>query len=76
MFLAHAADDPKAPAVVATKIFNYVIENGGSAELHIFSKGDHGFGVMPKEGAVRGWTGQFADWLRDQKVLPASTAKQ
>jgi len=68
-FIAHAADDPKAPVGVATKIFQHIIDGGGSAELHIFSKGNHGFGVMPASGAVRDWTTNFADWLRDQGVL-------
>ena len=76
VFLAHAADDPKAPAIVAAKIYQHLSEGGASAELHIYSKGDHGFGVMPQTGAVRGWTGQFAEWLRDRGVLGTSEASK
>jgi len=76
VFIAHASDDPKAPAVAAAKIFQHLIEGGASAELHIFSKGDHGFGVQPKSGSVRSWTASFADWLRDQQMLPAATPKE
>ncbi len=76
VFLAHAADDPKAPAIVAAKIFQHLSEGGASAELHIFSKGDHGFGVLPKSGSVRSWTASFADWLRDQQVLSAASPQK
>jgi acetyl esterase/lipase len=76
LFIAHASDDPKAPAIVATKIYQHLSEGGASAELHIFSKGDHGFGVMPKSGGVRSWTALYADWLRDQQILPAASAKE
>lgn len=75
-FIVHASDDPKAPSLVATKIYQHVQEGGASAELHIFSQGDHGFGAQPKSGSVRSWTTLFADWLRDQKILPAASLKE
>jgi len=76
VFIAHAHDDPKAPALVATKIYQYFAEGGASVELHIFSKGDHGFGVNPKAGGVRSWTALYADWLRDQQIIPAVSQKE
>ncbi|ATC62830.1 hypothetical protein CMV30_01985 [Nibricoccus aquaticus] len=74
VFIAHASDDPKAPALVATKIYQHLQEGGASAELHIFSKGDHGFGALPPKGSVRSWTTLCAGWLRDQGILPAEPA--
>jgi acetyl esterase/lipase len=71
VFIVHASDDPKAPAVVAANIYKHLTDGGASAELHIFSKGDHGFGVLPKAGSVRSWTTLYAEWLRDQQILPA-----
>lgn len=68
-FIVHASDDPKAPVAVASKVFNYIIEAGGSAELHAFRRGDHGFGVLPKAGTVRAWTTLYADWMRDLKLI-------
>ena len=64
-FIAHAADDPKAAYGVATKILSTVLNAGGSAELHVFRNGDHGFGVMPPAGTVRAWPALYADWLKD-----------
>jgi acetyl esterase/lipase len=72
VFIAHASDDPKAPATNAVKIYQHFAAGGASAELHIFSKGDHGFGVMPNSGAVRNWTRSFAEWLRDHGMLNES----
>lgn len=70
-FIAHAADDKKAAPGVALKLFQHVAGAGGSAELHIFHRGEHGFGVLPPAGSVRGWTGQYANWLRDVTGMPA-----
>ena len=75
VFIVHASDDPKAPAVSAVKIYQHLAAGGASAELHIFSKGDHGFGVAPASGAVRSWTSQFEAWLQDHHILPATSGK-
>ena len=75
VFIAHASDDPKASASMAVKVYQHFQEGGASAELHIFSKGDHGFGVEPKSGAVRGWTSAFAAWLEDHQLIPARKAE-
>jgi acetyl esterase/lipase len=64
-FIAHAADDPKAAPGVALKLFQHITAAGGSAELHMYHKGDHGFGVMPPAGTVRAWPEHFANWMRD-----------
>jgi acetyl esterase/lipase len=74
-FIAHASDDPKAPAAVAAKIYLHLLENGASAELHMFSSGDHGFGVHPATGSARGWTAQYAAWLSDRGILKAEAPK-
>jgi acetyl esterase/lipase len=36
------------------------------AELHIFAKGGHGFGMVRRGLPVDRWTDLFADWLADQ----------
>jgi acetyl esterase/lipase len=70
-FIAHAADDPKAPVSGALKVFQLLNEAGASAELHVYHRGDHGFGMTPKVGSVRDWTGSCASWLRDLGIIPA-----
>lgn len=68
-FLVHAADDPKAPVNGALKIFQLLNEGGASAELHVYHRGDHGFGMTPKVGTVRDWTTSCASWMRDLGVI-------
>lgn len=68
-FIAHATDDPKAPVAAALTVFKTVVEAGGSAELHAFRRGDHGFGVLPPVGTAKAWTALYADWMRDLGLL-------
>ncbi|MFT3867767.1 MAG: alpha/beta hydrolase [Nibricoccus sp.] len=70
-FLVHAADDPKAPVSGALKVFQFLNEGGASAELHVYHRGDHGFGMTPKLGTVRDWTSSCASWMRDLGIIPA-----
>jgi acetyl esterase/lipase len=69
-FVAHTATDKKAAPGVAVKLYQHITSAGGSAELHMFHQGEHGFGVQPPAGSVRGWTAQYANWLRDVAGLP------
>jgi hypothetical protein len=36
------------------------------AELHIYSKGGHGFGLRPHGQPADTWTDRFGDWLTAQ----------
>jgi acetyl esterase/lipase len=39
------------------------------AELHIYSKGGHGFGMTRQDLPSDTWIERFADWLRDQGLM-------
>jgi len=41
------------------------------AELHIYTKGGHGYGLRPSENPVSEWPKRCEDWLRAMKFLPA-----
>jgi endo-1,4-beta-xylanase len=48
-------------------------EAGVPAELHIYTKAQHGFGVRETtEGAVRGWPSRLYEWLVDMELLNVS----
>ncbi len=64
-FIVHGAADPKAAPGIATKLFSTIQNAGGSAELHLFRHGDHGFGIAPASGTVRAWPNLYLDWLKD-----------
>lgn len=44
---------------------------GVQAELHIFQKGGHGYGMRDTGSPVNGWPSLMADWLRTQKLAGA-----
>jgi acetyl esterase/lipase len=43
---------------------------GRSAELHVYSKGGHGFGMQKKNLPVDTWIERFGDWLAGEKLMP------
>jgi acetyl esterase/lipase len=62
IFIACADDD----GLVTESIRMYTAWNaaGRSAEMHIYSKGAHGFGLKTHHLPVDTWTDRFADWLK------------
>jgi len=39
-------------------------KHGVPVEMHLFSRGGHGFGVGRKEDGTAQWVQLFADWLK------------
>ena len=62
LFILCAADDPIAEASSA-RLYSAWRDAGRPAELHIFEKGGHGFGMTKKNLPVDGWIDRFGDWL-------------
>jgi len=62
LFILAAADDRLVNGSV--DLYRSWIEAGGSAELHIYSKGGHGFGMNQRGMPVDSWIERFHDWLR------------
>jgi dienelactone hydrolase len=42
-----------------------------SAELHVFAKGGHGFGMRKDKDPVSEWPARCSDWMRSVGLLPA-----
>lgn len=66
------ADDDKTPTVKVTALYEGLKKVGVPAEVHIFEKGGHGFGVKPGATSLVGrtWLARLTDWMRDQALLP------
>ncbi|MCX7818432.1 MAG: alpha/beta hydrolase [Kiritimatiellae bacterium] len=65
-FLVHAADD-HISAENSVAWFLALRRAGVPAELHVYAKGGHGFGMKRDPPApVRTWPDRCADWLREQ----------
>ncbi len=63
LFLAHASDDPLIPPAISIGIYTAWQAAGKPAELHIYEKGGHGFGMNRLGLPVDGWIERFGEWL-------------
>ncbi|MBA0883515.1 alpha/beta hydrolase [Flavobacterium undicola] len=65
-FMAIARDDKKWTLKRALPFLSAVVAEVDKSELHIYSKGDHGFGLAYNEGhSVALWKNSFNNWLLD-----------
>lgn len=63
------ANDDALMAAGSVKLYSDWRAAGRPAELHVFSKGGHGFGMTPHGLPVDHWITLFGDWLRVQGLL-------
>ncbi|WP_128548139.1 alpha/beta hydrolase [Larkinella soli] len=63
LFVAAATDDQLGFAPLSTKLYNDWIAAGKGAELHLYAKGGHGFGMRKQNLPVDGWIERFGEWL-------------
>jgi acetyl esterase/lipase len=76
LFLLAADDDPLVPpAENSARIYSLWHAAGIPAELHIFSKGSHGFGMRKQNLPIDTWPELLYAWLRQQGLLAASASK-
>ncbi len=61
-FLVHAADDKVVPVGNSLVYYSTCIENGVSAEMHLYPNGGHGFG-MYNTTTKDIWMDRLANWL-------------
>jgi acetyl esterase/lipase len=67
-FMAVTADDAYR-GVQAASMFIALKQANVPAELHIYSRGGHGYGIRSTEGPIATWHLRLADWLRDSGYL-------
>jgi acetyl esterase/lipase len=72
LFILCAEDDPLLPATGSANLFAAWKNSGHIAELHIYSKGGHGFGMHQQGLPVDHWIERFGDWLAAQGLLKGS----
>lgn len=65
IFIAMASDDPLKLTTHSIKLYNEWLSAGKSAELHIYRKGGHGFGMLKKDIPTDNWIDRFYEWLID-----------
>jgi acetyl esterase/lipase len=63
-FLIHATDDKTVPVENSLLFYQALRDNNVPAEMHIFPKGGHGFGLGVGRGEVEIWPDLCIQWLR------------
>ncbi|HTD21955.1 MAG TPA: alpha/beta hydrolase [Terriglobales bacterium] len=70
LFMVQADDDKTVPPLEhSIHLYEAWKKAGISAELHIYSRGGHGFGMHKKGLPVDTWPDRFRDWLDLQGLL-------
>ncbi len=69
MFILAATDDPLGLAPQSVALYQDWTAARKPAELHVFSKGGHGFGMRRQNLPSDRWVERFADWLEVQGLL-------
>jgi acetyl esterase/lipase len=72
-FLVQAEDDP-VHVENAVEYFMALKKAGVPAELHVYTKGGHGYGLRPTDLPVTTWPHTAAIWLHTIGVLPGTPA--
>jgi acetyl esterase/lipase len=64
-FIAQTADDTASPVRGALTLFGELVTAKVPAELHVYEKGGHGYGMRRRDGApgTGDWPARLGDWL-------------
>ena len=63
-FLVHSADDKAVPVMNSIGYFRGLQKNNIPAELHVFQKGGHGYGLAIDRGTESSWPDLCIRWLK------------
>ena len=69
MFLAAASDDELGFATHATELYLDWLKAGGQAEMHLYERGGHGFGMRPQGLTCDDWIEHFHIWMQRRGLL-------
>ncbi len=72
-FLVHAGDDKAVPPENSVLFYLALRKAGVPAELHIYERGGHGFGLAHDDPVLASWPRRCADWLRRRGLLQTPT---
>ncbi|KAA9332161.1 alpha/beta hydrolase [Hymenobacter busanensis] len=61
-FLVHAADDKTVPVGNSLRFYEACVRRGVPAEMHLYPKGGHGFGLLNKT-TKDDWMGRLQNWF-------------
>jgi acetyl esterase/lipase/lysophospholipase L1-like esterase len=76
LFIAAASDDTYGLELSSAALYTAWINAKHSAELHIYAKGGHGFGMNEQGLPTDSWKDRFADWLNLEGYLKPLSDKK
>lgn len=62
-------DEDDINAMNAILFYTALKENRIAAELHIFERGKHGFGLFPEESTIKKWPDLLKNWLTNRGLV-------
>jgi len=68
-FLFHTTEDKAVPVENSVLFYLALRKAGVPAELHVFEKGPHGFGLDYKNPVLAMWPPLLANWFRERGLL-------
>ncbi len=71
-FLVATEEDKTVPVENSLMFFQALRKAGVDAELHVWPKGPHGFGMRPDLPGPSTWTNRLEEWLRNGGWLTAA----
>jgi predicted peptidase len=69
IFIATASDDGLGLAPHSIELYNKWLSTKHDAELHMYARGNHGFGMRKQSLPTDNWIERFHDWLGVQGLL-------
>lgn len=76
LFIINAVDDRLTPVDRCVEFYQSLLKAGAHAELHVFSKGGHGFDMGEGHGqSVELWRESFVAWLKDGGFISGAATK-
>jgi acetyl esterase/lipase len=68
-FLMHTSGDKGVPAENSILFYLALRKAGVPAEMHIYEKGGHGFGLAPNDPVLSTWPDRCIAWMRVRGIL-------
>ena len=72
MLVICASDDPLMLAPDSVSLYSNWVDEGGKAELHMYSQGGHGFGMEAQGLPSDDWISRFYEWAVSEKLVASN----
>lgn len=68
-FIVHTAEDQSVPVENSLAFYRALRAASVPAEMHLYEKGPHGFGLRKDLGPASEWPARFVEWLKSRRLL-------